>query len=69
MDWKKIAERRLFAAQVQVREAKEALSAKNKDSHARYEAALKELAAAERFMMRIAKNDPIPVEEGHGLFS
>jgi len=69
MDWKIIAERRLFSAQQEVREAKAALSARNKDSHRRYEASLRELAAAERFLMRVVKNDPIPLEDGHGLFS
>ncbi len=69
MDWKIIAERRLFAAQQEVREAKQTLSAKNKDSQRRYEAALRELASAERFLMRVVKNDPVPVEDGQGLFS
>lgn len=68
MDWKQIAERRLALAQDEVREAKESLNTRNPNTHRRYENALRELAAAERFLVRARHPESTPVGQGQGIF-
>lgn len=68
MNWKQIAERRLAQAQDELREAKASLNPRNLNSHRRYENALRELAAAERFLVRTNQPEPVPVAENQGVF-
>lgn len=68
MDWKQIAERRLAQAQDELREAKASLNPRNLNSHRRYENAQRELAAAERFLIRTTRPESAPVAEGQGVF-
>lgn len=68
MNWKQIAERRLTQAKDEVREAKDGINARNINSHRRYENAIRELAAAERFLVRTSRTDEVSISEGQGLF-